>query len=433
MSKNICTWIYCDSLDEESSYTQVGNNSSDVAFQEVYWRCVYVFFCSSIKNNPTANHILFTNSNRIPRIDDFPLEAELARLKVKIIQLPLTFKTPQGYFSSWRNQFYIFDILRYIGNHYDGDDCFVILDSDCIWVRSADSLMDTIKREKLMIYNMPFQQNEDIHGLSREQMKGIYEELLDRNITELPEYAGGEWFGATASYIRILNNEVSWVWEGNLRRYQEGKLKFNEEAHMLSYLYFISNINPALANSYIRRIWTVTSIRRDVQNSDPNLTIWHCPSEKKYAIKRLYNILIQEGSEFWDVQAGDSFVDYIGKFFGIPIESERKYSVEQEIRKQIDMLREIDKDIVIFGSGNYGQSVLKLLIESGLTPRCFVDNNNNNWTRDIQGIPIEGPREIRKSDFIVIASYASLEIKEQLINMKLCETEDFLIYNYYSS
>ena len=48
----ISTWIYLDSPEESSEYPQVGKGSHLPEFQQVYWRCVAVFF-DIIFNPPT--------------------------------------------------------------------------------------------------------------------------------------------------------------------------------------------------------------------------------------------------------------------------------------------------------------------------------------------------------------------------------------------
>jgi hypothetical protein len=433
MSQYICTWIYLDGKDEESSYTQVGNNSSDPQFQEVYWRCVYVFFCTSLRNNPNAHHILFTNTGMLPIIQGISLETELRRLNVEVTQLPLTFTAPQGYFNSWRNQFYIFDILEYIGKSFQDEDCFTILDSDCIWVKSADEAMECISKYKIAPYKMPFSEHEEIHGLTRIQMKGLFEELLGQTFTIVPDYMGGEWVGATVSYIRKLNLQARELWNLCLERFANGQIKCNEEAHLLSCIYYKLGIEGIAANTFIRRIWTVSSIRRDVEITDENLSVWHCPSEKKYGIKRLFDHIIEEESQFWKIPIGTEFIEYLGRFVGIPKEEERLYPVESELRSQTNILRCIqNRSIAIFGSGKYGISVLNLLTESGISPQCFIDNDTTKWGTIIEGLPVAGGIDsVKPTHFVVIASYASAEMKRQLITAGLNENTDFIIYNFY--
>jgi hypothetical protein len=420
-----------DEKNEESSYTQVGNNSSDKTFQEVYWRCVYIYFFSSKINNPHINHILFTNSLQLPIINGISIAEKLSQLEVNIIQLPLTFQTPPEYFSSWRNQFYIFDILKYIGAHYEEEDKFIILDSDCVWLRSAEAIMNQISTSEVSIYWMNFNEEEAIHGLTRRQMKSLYEFLQGHEISDLPNYAGGEWFGATVKYIRKINVEVELVWKHCISRFEQNLLKFNEEAHMLSYIYYALGQEGVDAGAFIRRIWTISSIRRDATQDDMNLYIWHCPSEKKYGIANLFYDIWDERNNYLNVPSGEMWIRYIGEYFGIPVEDRRKQPVDYQVGKQIELISQLEKDIYIFGSGGYGQSVNRLLCQRNITPSGFIDNNSEKWGTIADNLLIEGPHILKNSDFVIIASYASGDIEKQLIRGGF-SAENYLIFSFYN-
>jgi hypothetical protein len=57
----ISTWIYLDNPNESSEYPQVGKASHLQSFQNVYWKCVAVFYALSVRMNPNRKHILFSN------------------------------------------------------------------------------------------------------------------------------------------------------------------------------------------------------------------------------------------------------------------------------------------------------------------------------------------------------------------------------------
>src|ERR1700712_5059835 len=66
---NICTWIYLDEIGEEGLFPQTGLVSSSQKHQNVYWKCVVVFFISSKRYNKEAKHILYTNATHIPVVE----------------------------------------------------------------------------------------------------------------------------------------------------------------------------------------------------------------------------------------------------------------------------------------------------------------------------------------------------------------------------
>lgn len=63
------------------------------------------------------------------------------KLDVTVVNILLTRKTPADWFSYWRNQFYLFDILDYFKVNLGSADKFILLDSDCVFTSSADPMM----------------------------------------------------------------------------------------------------------------------------------------------------------------------------------------------------------------------------------------------------------------------------------------------------
>ena len=122
----IATWLYAEQVGEESAYPQVGGVSSSPAFQAVYWRCVALFFATSIRHNPAARHLLYTNLDGVPHVDGFDLPAFLDRLGVEVVQVPFTYQPPPGYYSAWRNQFYVFDLIQDLARRSMPDDACLL-------------------------------------------------------------------------------------------------------------------------------------------------------------------------------------------------------------------------------------------------------------------------------------------------------------------
>ena len=58
-------------------------------------------------------------------------------LDVTVVNILLTRKTPADWFSYWRNQFYLLDILDYFKANLGSADKFILLDSDCVFTRAA--------------------------------------------------------------------------------------------------------------------------------------------------------------------------------------------------------------------------------------------------------------------------------------------------------
>lgn len=312
MKPLIATWIYLDSAEESSVYPQVGKQSHLPAFQMVYWQCVAVFFEYSVRNNPEARHVLFSNQTpeQLPVQNGFDWPEHLKRLGVELVTLPLTWRTPQGYFGSWRNQFYIFDILKFFEKQvYDDDTPLLVFDSDCIVNRPLDDLFAAVKRHGFLALPITHALTDNINGITRKDMRVLYSLLSGNDPGFDPVYYGGEVFAATPSVVRRINAMMPHIWQTMLERHQAGEPKFNEEAHFLSYCYEqiggFGSFEP-----FTRRIWTSTRFN-DVQASDLHLPIWHLPSEKTGGIAILFRWL-REG------KALPADLKILGGILGLP-------------------------------------------------------------------------------------------------------------------
>jgi hypothetical protein len=219
---------------------------------------------------------------------------------------------PVGYHGSWRNQFYIFDIIKYLSN--SSFDSVVVLDSDCIFIKPISPLYEDIQKYNILTFDCGFGADEQCNGLSPIQAEEVYREL---GLTmTAPTYYGGEFFACNKNAILKLAADIDPVWNFCLNRFSAGLSKFNEEAHFLSYLYHKNDIKSGTANRYISRIWTGYGYRLIPSNVN-DLTIWHLPAEKRWGIKRLFPYAVDQSSKFWrldDIQ----YRNLIASFCGIP-------------------------------------------------------------------------------------------------------------------
>ncbi len=296
----ISTWIYLDSPEERSEYPQVGMQSHLFEFQKTYWKCIAVFFACSVHFNPGRKHVLFTNKPKaeLPDIDGLDLKAFLAERKVEIVTIPMTWQTPAGYYPKWRNQFFVFDIFRYVEQYFEGNDpSFLLLDSDCIILDSLDELFGNIHKNGLMVLPMPFDEAYDINGITRKDMRQIYAELDGKDPGFSPVYYGGEFFAATMENVKRVNTLFPPVWDAMMERFKEGKKKFHYEGPTLSYLYYKIG-KFGIADRFIKRIWTSAKYS-NVAPSDFDLPIWHLPAEKTGGIALIFNKL-KKGETMWD-------------------------------------------------------------------------------------------------------------------------------------
>lgn len=315
----ICTWFCADEKGEESLFPQTGQLSSSQKHQNIYWRCILVFFITSKLFNKKEKHVLFTNVKQLPVVDKRDVAAILKELNVEVIHTDFKYKTPKGYYGSFQNQFYEFSILEYIAaNHANDNDRYLILDSDCIFIKPADALFKAASPKGFISFEDEVKPDYVINGLSRNHLKILYEELLGTTLDETPSYHLGEFLLSSVANIRKFYSDFEQLWPALLKRHAAGKRKFNEEAHTLSFLYFRNGFRAHPNNTFMRRVWTNPLFYREVRPTDVNLTIWHLPAEKTFGIYRLYDHFMNHVPNYGLEMRHDTYIKLVQKELGVP-------------------------------------------------------------------------------------------------------------------
>ncbi|HEX8378665.1 MAG TPA: hypothetical protein VF602_12675 [Pedobacter sp.] len=315
----ICTWLCADEKGEESIFPQTGQKSSSQSHQNIYWRCLILFFATSRRFNKKEKHVLFTNVKHLPEVDGKKVSRVLKDLHVEVIFTDFKYKTPKGYFEMFQNQFYEFSILEYITEHNKNpDDKYLILDSDCIFLRSAQELFADAKESGFLSFEDPCTTELVIHGLSRKDMKVLYEDLLQEKVDEIPGYHLGEFFLASVKNINTIFADFLELWPELLRRFEQGLPKFNEEAQTLSYLYYKNGFKASPKTTLLKRIWTNPVFYRNVEPADVDIAIWHLPAEKQFGLADLYQILINTEGNYGFNLSDKAYVLLAQKTLGIP-------------------------------------------------------------------------------------------------------------------
>ena len=116
----IATWFYRESADEASFYPQMGQRGDSALVHSVYMQIQVPFFRTFRHYNPAARLLFFTNLRRdaLPR---FLLDL-FDELGVETVTLPYTRRPPKGWYGAWQNQFYLYDILGWMGGRMKADD-----------------------------------------------------------------------------------------------------------------------------------------------------------------------------------------------------------------------------------------------------------------------------------------------------------------------
>jgi hypothetical protein len=336
---SIATWFVADKPGEETGFPQVGGVSSSVEFQNNYWRCIVCFFESSLRHNAGARHLLFTNQEP-PIVEGVDLAALLRSWEVQIVPLPITYRLPRDGVKLWGNQFYILDIIKYVA----ADECadnLIVLDCDCVWMKSVDQISDAISRCGCLTYTLDdghYLWDAPINGVTRQEMatalknwtadSGINAEAKLQN-TQFIHYHGGEIFAATKLACCDLASLIDPLWQWSIKN--KSVRGIAEEAHFLSILYALRSYPNYTANVFLKRIWTTFHFN-NVAPSDFDLVIWHLPAEKKTGFRRLFSKITQSKHEAWKNQSREDYERALARVFGIPHRSALKFLLDVSLK-----------------------------------------------------------------------------------------------------
>lgn len=311
MTNYLITWFYAEKKDDESFYPSVGGNTSSPEYQKVYWRCVYDFYCTAQLTQKKSNvkYLFFTNVPNIPTdIDGLNLAQFFANTEVEVKQLELTNRTPKDWYGAWRNQFYLFDVLKYLENNCDGN--FLILDSDIFITLDLKSVFEEIEKNQIISYDCGYNENVLINGISINQMQQLSANFKEGGAKHQLRYKGGELIGLCSDVLPKVLECYSALWQFNYKLYEANKVKLNEEAHFLSVIYNQLGFDDSMANKYIKRMWT--AVRCDnIVAGDEKLPLWHLPAEKKYAFEKMFHFLCESHTE-------EEYRRYLRKILSIP-------------------------------------------------------------------------------------------------------------------
>ena len=311
-NNHIVTWFYGEHKGNESSYPSVGANTTDLSFQVVYWKCIYDFFMSAFLTQKNTEYWLFTNVKAFPGPDDMnglDLKEFFDEHSVHIIEQELSAQTPKDWFGEWRNQFYVYDILRYMMSHTDGR--MIVFDSDILFRKDISDLFDVIEQYGAVGYALGDPDDIVKNGTSNNDMTLLYEKYYGEKPADTVRYRGGEFIALTRDMAETVVKEFEYLWPLNYAQYEKGETKLTEEAHFLSMIYARLGITNTLGNDCIRRIWTAAKFDTVIK-SDEDLAMWHLPAEKKYGFDKLYGWLREAP------RTKDEYLAYLSKVMMIP-------------------------------------------------------------------------------------------------------------------
>lgn len=295
----IATWFYKESKEEASFYPQAGQSGDSELVHSIYMQIQVPFFTTFRHYNPDAKLLFFTNVEKLPGY----LVKLFEQQNVEVVRLPYRCIPPDGWYSAWRNQFYLYDIWQYMGKRMEDNDNLLICDADCLCTTSLKPLFEEVTAQGSALYEMRQAQDTLIHGITLEQMTRLYEDCYQEKASQPIYYYGGEFFALRGDIVKKVNAAYQPLWKYNLQRFEEEREKLNEEALFFSVLAERLNIRNNIGNKYIRRMWTSPKYN-NIEATDAQLAIWHLPYEKKRGLYYLFRLLqkqpfIEDETAFW--------------------------------------------------------------------------------------------------------------------------------------
>lgn len=288
--------MYSAPSGDQSMHHQTGKNIGSAKIQNYYWRSVICCFASATTHIPESRRILLVNALPPKHIDGIKIDALLKDYNVEIHLLDQITRPSSDYHNAWNTQFIVIDALEILSTLASDRQPVLLLDSDCVFVRPiASKFYERLDEYGILRYNLPIADDVEENGLSNFDLAALASQY-DPSITrKVIRYAGGEIFFGRADLLPEIIRLARSAFKQSQVRHGNGLKKFNEEAHLLTYVYEVLNSPELSANDFIKRIWTDRGVYSSVAGDEEALTIWHLPAEKKAGIVKMFRHLGRRG------------------------------------------------------------------------------------------------------------------------------------------
>lgn len=326
----IASWLVIDDPTNASGFPQTGHDSSNIDFQNVYWRCVVCFYVTLARQSPGSRKLFFTNVDHLPEIDGCDIGRIFSDLNVEMVTLHAVRRLGSAKVDSWNNQFFILDIIAHLASRHDYE-TVLILDADCVWVRSPDAMIFDIRRRGILSLSQPYPESFAVNGVTRPDMMRAAALMTGNPLPCVPHYSGGELFAATATRVLDVWRYAEAMWE-RLSNAEPGEIPITEEGQFLSIIYEYLDVPVGTADPHCRRLWTALRLNNvSMEDKDSARCIWHLPMEKKTGFSDLFKVACDERAWLW-TDDPENLRENIAKVMGIPRRSGKQWLMQVAAR-----------------------------------------------------------------------------------------------------
>jgi len=288
----LATGFVSDLPGEGTIFPSAGGNSADPKIQNVYWRCIVALFASARYTNLDQRLALFTNVTP-PIVDGVDVAELLDRYRVELHYVPLSARLTPGTTSSWGNVLYFYDIMESLVDREDPDLRVAVVDSDVLVTRPIQPLFSLLDDHDFAGYIVrQTDPNDTVNGLSMRDMDRI-SRAYGATGGELALHFGGELFMTTIAAWVSHRDLFRAMLDGAISKTGPASGIITEE-HIFSVAFAVLRGRVAYANHLIKRIWTSPRYS-SVAPGDERLPLWHLPSEKRYGLRDIFDVLRRGG------------------------------------------------------------------------------------------------------------------------------------------
>lgn len=270
------------------------------AYLGTYYACIFVSAASIRRWNSEISIRLVTTETP----PNYWVE-KYQQLQIQIVKREYTYSDLQNYVSQFKKCFYIFDAIA------STDENLIVLDPDTFCVNDLSNLLTSFP-DRVGTLSINYCKHVRVNGISRAETETIFNEYRGSNLS-ISRHIGGECLVIPNSQRASLLGYVDLFWNWNLKRAERSLPFITTEEHLLSGL--MAEMETFNLENQIARIWTSHSLR-SIPEKISEMYIWHLPSEKNRAFKKLVGCFADQNSWAWR----ENHIKYLEKsmkIFGI--------------------------------------------------------------------------------------------------------------------
>lgn len=257
---------------------------------EMYYRCMVVCYASLRRLYGKARLVLFSNRD-LPE----PYRSQLQSLGVSTELCPSPYVEDAAFKNAFPGCLFTLDVIDHLARK-DAQEvgAVILLDNDCIVRECLDGVLDQLLEQRVIYaYEPGYPVNMPVNGQSRASLT-LAMSYMQEKLVDLPvRLYGGEFYAFAYGTLPEVAERIRLFWDWMKTR---GSAIFGgelTEEHVMSIALAMCESPILDAGNAVKRIWT-TDHFSTVNGTESQISVWHLPSEKKRAFRRLYRYWVEK-------------------------------------------------------------------------------------------------------------------------------------------